>query len=406
MKTKGRPCRHTILLTAFGLGLGPFVDFAKPQQKPSTSANRPTGASPQPFVQVTPPDFVATIIAQVEIGRSRSGDQTIVRVEGNGRLTCQPHRLNDPERLVLDFAGARLAARRTFRRGEPSDLKSVRGVRLGQFKPNVARVVIDLEPATVDAPYSIQSEGNTLTVAFAGAIPPGNGTSSSVAPQTPTEREKNAVPARRMETAQQAPAPLAATGMSAMPQPESSTHRGAASASPVVPEVKVEFENAFKFGLPTFRAQDQTLPSILGEVGGKANMAIIVSEGLGDEQVWVEFQDYRQARDLPPIQGLTRRYCTVQPASVISEPTAVLVGPAEVGYIPKYKDKWMLKVSAAHGRDEDGTPKVDWRMTYGYYDARKKAIDECEKWLSRIDRVIKQGLREKNKQEEKKKAGK
>ncbi len=270
----------------------------------------------------------------------------------------------------------------------------------------MARVVIDLEPATVDAPYSIQSEGNTLTVAFAGAIPPGNGTSSSVAPQTPTEREKNAVPARRMETAQQAPAPLAATGMSAMPQPESSTHRGAASASPVVPEVKVEFENAFKFGLPTFRAQDQTLPSILGEVGGKANMAIIVSEGLGDEQVWVEFQDYRQARDLPPIQGLTRRYCTVQPASVISEPTAVLVGPAEVGYIPKYKDKWMLKVSAAHGRDEDGTPKVDWRMTYGYYDARKKAIDECEKWLNRIDRVIKQGLREKNKQEEKKKAGK
>src|SRR3989454_11746727 len=157
-----------------------------------------------------------------------------------------------------------------------------------------------------------------------------------------------------METAQQAPALQAAAGIPAMPQPESSTHRATPSASPVAPEVKVEFENAFKVGMPSFRAQAQTLPSILGEVGDKSNVAIIVSEGLGDEQVWVQFQDYRQARDLPPIQGLTRRYCTVQPASVSSQPTAVLVGPGEVGYIPKYKDKWMLKVSAAHGRNEDG----------------------------------------------------
>jgi len=269
----------------------------------------------------------------------------------------------------------------------------------------VARVVIDLEAPAADAPYSVQSEGNTLTVAFA-AISRGGATSSSVAPQTLTEQEKNAIPARRMETAQQAPALQAAAGIPAMPQPESSTHRATASASPVAPEVKVEFENAFKVGMPSFRAQAQTLPSILGEVGDKSNVAIIVSEGLGDEQVWVQFQDYRQARDLPPIQGLTRRYCTVQPASVSSQPTAVLVGPGEVGYIPKYKDKWMLKVSAAHGRNEDGTPKVDWRMTYGYYDARKKAIDECEKWLSRTDKVIKQGLRERSKQEEKKQAGK
>ncbi len=404
MKTKGRPCRHTILLlTAFSLGLGPFAGFTKPQQKLSTSANRPAGLSPQPPVQVTPTSSMATIIARAEIGRSRSGEQTIVRVEGNGRLTCQPHRLNDPERLVLDFAGARLAVRRT---SIPSDLKPVRGVRLGQFKPNVARVVIDLEAPAADAPYSVQSEGNTLTVAFAGAIPLGGATSSSVAPQTLTEQEKNAVPARRMETAQQAPAPQEAAGIPAMRQPEPSTHRATASASPVAPEVKVEFENAFKVGMPSFRAQAQALPPILGEVGDKSNVAIIVSEGLGDEQVWVEFQDYRQARDLPPIQGLTRRYCTVQPASVSSEPTAVLVGPAEVGYIPKYKDKWMLKVSAAHGRNEDGTPNVDWRMTYGYYDARKKAINECEKWLSRIDKVIKQGLRERSKQEEKKQAGK
>ena len=328
--------------------------------------------------QVPPTTSVATIIARVEIGRT--GQQTIVRVEGNGRLTCQPQRLNNPERLVLDFSGTRLAVRQT---SMPSALKPVRGVRLGQFKPNVTRVVIDLEHV---APYSLKSEGNTLTVAFPGSTEAP--ASSPMATQTPTPQEKNAVDACRIETAQQAPVLQPATSAPAMPPPELSAQRAAASASLVVPELKVEFENAFKGRVVTLRTQNQTLPSILEELGAKGDVAFIASEGLGEGRLPVEFQDYRQARDLPPIQGLTRRYCTVQPFSAASEPTLIFVNTGETVYIPQYKDKWMLKVSAAHGRNEDGTPKVDWRMTYGYYDARKKALDECEKWLSRIDKTI------------------
>jgi len=277
-----------------------------------TSANRPISVSTPLSVQDTSATSAATIITEVEVSHSRPGDQTIVRVEGNGRLTCQPLRLNNPERLVLDFSGARLAVRRTFRRGEPSALKPVRGVRLSQFKPHVARVVIDLESAAADAPYSVQSEGNTLTVVFAISTPPGGGTRNPAAPRTPAEQEQKPVHARQLETDQQAPAPRAATGIS------------------------------------------------------------------------VEFQHSRQARDLPPIQGLTLRYCTVQQTT-------------------EDEDKWTLKLSAAHGRnDEDGTPKVDWRMTYGHYDSRKKALDECDKWLGRIDKAIKQGLTERSKPEEEK----
>src|SRR3989442_10417779 len=205
-----------------------------------TSANRPIGMSTPLSVQETPATSAATIIAEVEVGRSRPGDQTMVRVEGNGRLTCQPLRLNDPERLVLDFSGARLAVRRTFHRGDASTLKPVRGVRLSQFKPNVARVVIDLESAAADAPYSVQSEGNTLTVVFAGSTPPGGGTRTPAAPRTPAEQGQKPVHVRQLETDQQTPARRAATGIS------------------------------------------------------------------------VEFQHSRQARDLPPIQGLTLRYCSVQ----------------------------------------------------------------------------------------------
>jgi len=291
MKTKGMLCRRA-LLVVFVLALGTAAGFSQPQQQLSPSADRFAGVGPQSSLQAAGADSGATIIAQVEVGRSR-GDQAIVRVEGNGRLTCQPLRLTNPERLVLDFSGVRLAVSRTL---IPSALKPVRRVRLGQLKPDVARVVIDLESAA-DARYDVKSERNSLTVAFAGSIPPGGGTRSPVAPQAPAKQEKNAVHARRTETPQQAPAPRAAIGISGMSRPDSSASPGrrpAVLASPVGREAKAEpFQSAFKYGMLTYRAQNQTLRSILDRIAAMANVDIALSEGLGDEKLSVEFQHYR-----------------------------------------------------------------------------------------------------------------
>ena len=291
MKTKGMLCRRA-LLVVFALALGTAAGFSQPQQQLSPSADRLAGAGSQSSLQVAAADSGATIIAQVEVGRSR-GDQAIVRVEGNGRLTCQPLRLTNPERLVLDFSGVRLAAGRTL---IPSALKPVRRVRLGQLKPDVARVVIDLE-SVADARYDVQSERNSFTVAFAGSIPPGGGTRSPVAPQAPAKQEKNAVHARRTETPQQAPAPRAAIGISGMSRPDSSAppaRRPAVLASPIGREAKAEpFQSAFKYGMLTYRAQNQTLRSILDRIAAMANVDIALSEGLGDEKLSVEFQHYR-----------------------------------------------------------------------------------------------------------------
>ena len=292
MKTKGMLCRRA-LLVVFALALGTAAGFSQPQQQLSPSADRLAGAGSQSSLQVAVADSGATIIAQVEVGRSRRGDQAIVRVEGNGRLTCQPLRLTNPERLVLDFSGVRLAAGRTL---IPSALKPVRRVRLGQLKPDVARVVIDLESAA-DARYDVQSERNSFTVAFAGSIPPGGGTRSPVAPQAPAKQEKNAVHARRTETPQQAPAPRAAIGISGMSRPDSSAppaRRPAVLASPIGREAKAEpFQSAFKYGMLTYRAQNQTLRSILDRIAAMANVDIALSEGLGDEKLSVVFQHYR-----------------------------------------------------------------------------------------------------------------
>src|SRR5262249_4070640 len=64
------------------------------------------------------------------------------------------------ERLVLDFAGARLAVQKTM---IPGMSAPVRGVRLGQYKPDVVRVVIDLSETT---PYEVLRDGNALVIFF------------------------------------------------------------------------------------------------------------------------------------------------------------------------------------------------------------------------------------------------
>jgi type IV pilus assembly protein PilQ len=68
--------------------------------------------------------------------------------------------MQNPERLVLDFSGTRLAVQKSVIPGVSSP---VRGVRLGQFRPDVVRVVVDL---TAAAPYQILRDGPTVVISF------------------------------------------------------------------------------------------------------------------------------------------------------------------------------------------------------------------------------------------------
>ena len=88
--------------------------------------------------------------------------------------------MQNPERLVLDFSGARLGVQRTV---IPGVSAPVRGVRIGQFRPDVARVVVDL---TGETPYQITHEGDALVVYFQMQLTPD---ASTVAPVTSTSNE-------------------------------------------------------------------------------------------------------------------------------------------------------------------------------------------------------------------------
>jgi type IV pilus assembly protein PilQ len=103
----------------------------------------------------------AAVISSVAV--MQATQRASVRVEGEGRLDAHAVRMQNPDRLVLDFAGTRMAVQKTL---IPGVSAPVRGVRLGQYRPDVARVVVDL---TAAAPYQIGREGNTLVIYFESA---------------------------------------------------------------------------------------------------------------------------------------------------------------------------------------------------------------------------------------------
>jgi type IV pilus assembly protein PilQ len=122
----------------------------------------------------------SSVISSVAI--TQAPQRASVRVDGEGRLDAHVSRMQNPERLVLDFSGARLAVDRTV---IPGVSEPVRDVRLGQYRPNVARVVVDL---TSVSPYQISHEGTAVVVLFeAQPEAPSAGPSN---PQTVTSEEE------------------------------------------------------------------------------------------------------------------------------------------------------------------------------------------------------------------------
>src|SRR5256884_246874 len=69
--------------------------------------------------------------------------------------------MQHPDRLVLDFVGAKLAVRKTV---IPGMAAHVLDVRMSQYQPEVARVVIDLTGA---APYQVSRDGQAVVISFA-----------------------------------------------------------------------------------------------------------------------------------------------------------------------------------------------------------------------------------------------
>ena len=117
---------------------------------------------------MTPP----TVISSVAILQSAS-QRASVRVDGEGKLEARAAHLQNPERLVLDFSGARLGSQKTVIAGS---MAPILGVRLGQFRDDVVRVVIDLTKASH---FQLSHDGGAVVVIFNEASVASNGTAAS-----------------------------------------------------------------------------------------------------------------------------------------------------------------------------------------------------------------------------------
>ena len=138
MKTNWPALRHGYLILA-GMALASSPVLAQTQARVGATAT-------------------AAVISSVAI--TQAPQRAAVRVEGEGRLDVHAGRMQNPDRVVLDFAGARLAVDKTV---IPGISAPVRGVRSGQYRPDVARVVVDLTTAT---PYQISRDGEAVVIYF------------------------------------------------------------------------------------------------------------------------------------------------------------------------------------------------------------------------------------------------
>src|SRR2546425_6324648 len=138
MKTNWPALRHGYLILA-GMALATSPVLAQTQA--------PAGAT-----------ATSAVISSVAI--TQAPERSAVRVEGEGRLEVHAGRMQNPDRLVLDFVGARLAVQKTV---IPGISAPVRGVRIGQYRPDVARVVVDL---TTASPYRVARDGGAVVIYF------------------------------------------------------------------------------------------------------------------------------------------------------------------------------------------------------------------------------------------------
>lgn len=99
------------------------------------------------------------------IDTATADGSVVVNISGDGAMTYKAFRLEGPSRLVIDVEGVKNGVAKSTVAVDDATVKSVR---VAQFKPTVARVVVDLAQKT---DYDIVADGNQLRVAFGrGAI--------------------------------------------------------------------------------------------------------------------------------------------------------------------------------------------------------------------------------------------
>jgi type IV pilus secretin PilQ/predicted competence protein len=253
----------------------------RPEPAPAPAAAAPTAAGK--------PSPAATSLDQVHV--RREGGATQVWMEGNGRLNGQVSRLANPERVVVDFAGVRL---RTAQRNVPSEFEPVRGVRIGQFSRDVARVVIDLAG---QVPYeaSAAEKGFLVSLRSAAAAAAAPVSAPAAPPLEMVKKESHAAEPEAAPTTEPAPQDfsLAGMGLERMTLPESLTQASASLARPAPAESVAGEDAATKLADVKAAAPDTpaALPVSAARPAAGSSAPIPQQQKYSGEPIWVNLKD-------------------------------------------------------------------------------------------------------------------
>src|SRR6516225_2954817 len=209
----------------------------------------------------------AQVISSVAI--TQDAHRTSIRVEGAGHLDVHAERVQNPERLALDFAGARLKVQRTW---IPGASAPVRGVRIGQFQPDVARVVIDL---TTSVPYEIAHEGDAVVVYLQvepsdTKAPPAAASVASEKPEKQTPMTATALPTNSINASNNDSAPTTTP----LPSSNELTHPAATTNALVQVPIAQAQDPA---GTSTTKAVPVSTPPAQDPAGASTTKAVPVS---------------------------------------------------------------------------------------------------------------------------------
>lgn len=191
------------------------------------ASSNSTAASPAPVIKPVAAKSADSAAASSaletihEVSLTQSDGQTEVNVVGSGPLTYHAIRLQNPERLVLDFSASHLE---TPVKQIASNLEPVREIRLAQFAPQVSRVVIDLRQP---AHYDISTSGNAVKVSF-DASAPVNGEVKSAPAEASSNLETTKLEAPKAAAVEKTAIPTPAAAL-----PAALTQTSSALAAPV-----------------------------------------------------------------------------------------------------------------------------------------------------------------------------
>jgi type IV pilus assembly protein PilQ len=147
----------------------PQFNHSNPEQLELVFGYTAPATSSTPPAAQPPASHSATVVVSgpAKISRvavTEEGQAPRVRIEGQGEFHYRAQRLTNPDRLVLDFADTTVATSNAIG-GTAAPIKMVR---IGQFQPGVARVVVELERWT---PYQVVNSSNGILVVFGDQAP-------------------------------------------------------------------------------------------------------------------------------------------------------------------------------------------------------------------------------------------